>query len=342
MTKVQVPAGARGKAGGVKMVSSSAELEAQVRALLASSIHGHKPSAILVEERASIASERYVAIMLDGPDTLLLIGRNGGVEVESTAAGDDSAFAVVPIGHGQIPADADVVAALTRMDIAAALHPAYLETIRSLARLFTESDAVLAEINPLAELTNGKLCALDARIAIDSGSLFRHPEFEAIAAGREPGDELSRRLKELEIQYVPVGGSVGLVSSGAGVGVTVMDWVAAEGSLLAAFVDLDYSIMSGKSQPAMRLVFDLLDSDPDVRSIIVNFTSCGLRLDTIAEDLIAVMKERPAGAKPAVLHLQGNRAGEAHRLVRAAHFDLVESLGDAVRQAVNLTREVAA
>jgi succinyl-CoA synthetase beta subunit len=342
IAKVQVPAGARGKAGGIRSILSDDDLETNVRALLETAIRGHTPVSVLVEEKVAIARERYLGIMLHGAETRLLIGRQGGVDVEGLVDQDRSSIAVVPVRHGQRPDEDKVIDALLRLDIAANLHPTYIDIVMRLAALFIERDAVLAEINPLAELTDGTLRALDARIAIDGASLFRQPQFNAIAAARAPADPRYRRMRELEVQYVPIGGSIGLVSSGAGLGVTLMDWVVEEGQRLAAFVDLDYSIMSGKAEPAMRLVFDLFDSDPQVRSIIVNFTSCGLRLDAIANELVKVMKARPAGAKPTRVHLQGNRAAEAHRLLRAAQLDLVETLGDTVRQAADLAREVAA
>jgi succinyl-CoA synthetase beta subunit len=207
-----------------------------------------------------------------------------------------------------------------------------------LARLFQERDALLAEINPLVEMADGSLVALDARIVVDDAALYRQPALAAIRDARLAGDDLQGQMQDLEIQYLPLGGSIGLLSSGAGMGVAIMDWVAREGERLTAFVDIDYAIMSGNTEPAIRLVLNTLNANPEVKAIIVNFTSCGLRLDTIAEHLIQVLRTQPRSSRPIVLHLQGNRAQAAHRLLKEAGLVVVDTLGDAVRQAARMAK----
>src|SRR5262249_34859031 len=198
-----------------------------------------------------------------------------------------------------------VRASLEELSIAPQWWASYCEMAERLARLFRQSDATLAEINPLAELGEGKLIAVDARIIIDDGALFRQAKFAAIAKMRTPPEGLAARMRALEIQYVPIGGPIGLISSGAGVGTTVMDWVAREGSSLNAFVDLDYAIMSGHTEAGIALVLDTLISDPAIKAIIVNFTTCGLRLDEIARALVkALDAQRSRIAVPIFVHLQ--------------------------------------
>lgn len=334
MLKAQVPIGARGKAGGIKPFDRNGDLSAELDALFAKPIRDHCVEAILVERKVPFRHERYLGILIDGEETLLVIGRTGGIEVEELASGDKSNFSVVKIDPTYGLGEHQVRTALDGLGVPAALWSGYVTIATRLARLFRESDAIMAEINPLAELEDGSLLALDARISVDTGAFFRQPRFAEIEKRRISGDPLEARMKELEIQYVPMGGAVGLLSSGAGVGVTVMDWVALEGESLASFVDIDYAIMSGKTEPAIRLVLEVLEKDPNVRSIIVNFTSCGLRLDSIAETLRDVLVARTGRAKPVALHLQGNRSEAAHAILREAGLEVIETLGDAVRHAV--------
>lgn len=334
MLKAQVPAGARGKAGGIRAVSTGDDPRDELRRLFSSKILGHEVERVLVEERVALAHERYMAAMIDGEDMLFVVGKAGGVDVEDLASADRSNFAIARIDPLFGLSEFQVRDSLSRLGCPPAVWPAYAAIATRLVRLFRERDATLAEINPLGELADGSLVALDARIVIDDGALYRQPAIAAIQKARLAGDALQARMKELQIQYTPIGGAIGMLSSGAGLGVTIMDWVAREGERISAFVDLDYAIMAGKTAPAIRLVLDTFEADPEVKAIIVNFTSCGLRMDVVAQTLLDVLKPRIGGMKPITLHLQGNRVGEAHRILREAGLDVVDALGDAVRQAV--------
>ncbi|MCC7275322.1 MAG: hypothetical protein IT561_21820 [Alphaproteobacteria bacterium] len=343
MVKAQVAAGGRGKAGGVVRAADAAEAARHVAALLGNTLKDLPVREVLIEEQAAIRTERYLAVLLDGGEAACLVGRAGGVDVESHFGGDQESFRRIAIDPAYGLGPYQVRAALDELGIDPRLWPAFSDVATRLARLLPAADATLAEINPLAELADGTLLALDARVAVDDGAFFRQPRFAAIERARTGESDLFAQMKALEIQYVPVGGSIGLVSSGAGVGVTVMDWVERLGSRLSAFVDLDYAIMSGKTEPALHLVLDVLGRDPEVRAIIVNFTTCGLRLDHLAEALLKVLGDRTdTGAKPLYFHLQGNRAPAAHALLRQAGFEVCEAIGDAVRAAVRDAAKVTA
>lgn len=334
MVKAQILAGGRGKAGGILPAATADEAASLAGRLLGTTIKGERVESVLIEEAAAVHRERYLAVLLDGADMLCLIGKSGGVEVETFFSGARESFETIQIDPAYGLGAYQVRGALERLGIEPALWPAFSAVATQLAGLLRRCDATLAEINPLAELADGSLLALDARVIVDDGAFFRQPEFAAIAQSRSPGDGIVARMKALEIQYAPLGGSIGLVSSGAGVGVTIMDWVAREGGRVAAFVDLDYAIIAGHTEPALRLVLDHLADDPEIRSIIVNFTTCGLRLDFIARSLLTVFGERPErAAKPLSIHLQGNRAGAAHEILREGGYPICEALGDAVRQA---------
>jgi succinyl-CoA synthetase beta subunit len=339
MLKAQVPIGGRGEAGGIRKLEKDLALE--VDQLLGGQINGYPVEAVLIEEKAPARKERYLSVMIDESDIVLLLGRSGGVDVESTVATDRSNLVRLPVPHEGQPSSDQLRKALERIGIPRDLHAEYQRIVRALIGLLQANDAKLAEINPLAELDDGRLLALDARIVIDSGALFRQPAFAAIAKERAKHDTVQARLEELQIQYVPIGGSIGLLSTGAGVGVAIMDWVAREGQRLSAFVDLDYAIMAGHAEPAMRFMVDMFDGDPSVRAIIVNFTTCGLRLDLIAKALANVLKSRPPHAAPALIHLQGNRAAAAHDILRSAGLQVGAALGEVVRAASRIATESA-
>lgn len=335
MVKAQVLAGGRGKAKGILSAATADEAHTVAEQLLTLRIKDQPVSAVLIEERKEVAAERYMAMLLDGERMLLVIGRSGGIDVEELYSGTREGFETIIVDPTYGLGTYQVRTALERLGIPAASWQAYADVALKLDRLFRTSDATLVEINPLAEIADGSLVALDARISIDDAALSRQPQMSKLAKSRATAEGLLGRMSALEVQYVPVGGSIGLVSSGAGVGTTVMDWVDLEGAKLHSFVDLDYAIMSGRTEAGMRLVFDTLLDDASVRAIIVNFTTCGLRLDEIGKSLVTVLGERKARLnRPVFIHLQGNRAPLGQAVVREAGYQIVDCLGDAVRKAV--------
>jgi succinyl-CoA synthetase beta subunit len=339
IAKAQVPAGGRGKAGAILTASTSADLKTTLSKLFDMEVKGYPVHRVLVEEQKPVKREYYLGVIFDGEEQLLLIGKQGGVDVELFYGAGRNEFATVTIDPVYGLSEFKVREALATLSIEQALRNKFIDIGARLARLFRTFDATLVEINPLAELSDGNLIALDAKIVIDDGALFRQPRF----VGRksiEAADTVTRRMRELEIQYFPLGGSVGLVGSGAGCGVTIMDWVAHEGGKLAAFVDLDYAVLSGRTEDGLRTVLDHYHSTPAVRSIIVNFTACGVRVDLIAESLVKVLGQ--AGStrrKPMSMHFQGNRSETARTILRQAGYAPFENLGDAVRAATVAARE---
>jgi succinyl-CoA synthetase beta subunit len=343
VVKAQILAGGRGKAGGIRTVEKDDALADEVGALLGAEIKGCLVEQVLVEEKVEAAHERYMGVLVDGAEIVFVMGRQGGVEVESYFGAGKDSFEVVSVDPLRGLFDFQVRGASERLGIPAARWQGYVAVARSLYRIFRECDATLVEINPLAECSDGSLVALDARVVIDDGALFRQPRFAELQSARSGGSELMTRMASLDIQYVPIGGPVGLISSGAGLGVAIMDWVEREGSSISAFIDLDYAVIHGNTDDALKLVLEALDSDPAVRSIIVNFTSCGLRLDQIAGSLVSVMRQRKAQAdKPVFIHMQGNRSNLAHEVLREAGLEMYEFLGDAVRYAARAAATVPA
>jgi succinyl-CoA synthetase beta subunit len=334
MVKAQILAGGRGKAGGILAASHVDEARSAANHLLGSEIAGHKVELVLVEQQQRVAREFYVAITFDGSDILLLIGSEGGMEVETFFSGERRAIEATRIDPLYGLSEYQVRNALERLAVSADLWAPFARVSRNLFRLFTGSDAKLAEINPLALTAEGALIALDARIEVDEGAFIRQPRFAAIAQHRRRADGIAARLRDIDVQYVPMGGDIGLVSQGAGAGVTIMDWVVREGGQLAAFVDVDYAILSGKTEEALRLTLGHFLSENSIRSIIINFTTCGVRLDVIATDLARVLNDlREQLSIPLFIHLDGNRADVAHRYMAAAGFSLCATLGEAVRGA---------
>jgi len=339
MLKAQVPSGRRGQAGGVVKGETVEEVARAARQLLDSTIRGHRVEALLVEEWIDVKHEYYVAVTLDGVEMLALLGTQGGVDVEAFFSNDRSAFEVISVDPLFGLQGYQVRAALERLEVRPDLWVSLTEVVTRLVDAFRGLDATLVEVNPLAEIGGNGLMALDARVMVDDGALFRQPRLREIHTQRVPASEVERRLRELEIQWVPLGGEVGLLSSGAGAGVTILDWIDLEGARPAGFMDIDYAILAGRSEEAMRLALEMLGGDPRVRSILVNFTSCGVQVDALARVLVAVLRDVGDDlSKPCFIHIQGNRGAEAHKIVREAGYLLCDTLGEAVREACRAAR----
>ena len=334
MVKAQALTGGRGKAGGIVVAGTLKEMRDAAKRLLGSKIKDWPVDRVLIEPQARIERELYLGLTLDGEDIVLLIGTQGGVDVESYFTDRRDGIVVVRIDPLLGLSEYQVRNALDRLGIATELWGGFARVAIDLYRLFWNCDATLAEINPLAVTAEGNLIALDARVEIDENALFRQQHLKKIQGSRGRGQGFEAQLNDLQIQYVPMGGSIGLVSQGAGAGVTIMDWVDLEGSRVAAFVDMDYAILSGRAEEGLRHILTHFADNPKVLSVIVNFTTCGVRLDLIAETLTTVLAElRGRLRQPVFLHLQGNRAEAAHSIMRRAGHDLCATLGDAVRGA---------
>ncbi|MGH6884905.1 MAG: ATP-grasp domain-containing protein, partial [Geminicoccales bacterium] len=207
--KAQVPAGKRGRAGGIRLVDGPDEAHAAAAAILGMEIAGHRVERVLVEKCADIAQELYLAVLNDvatrGP--MLLFSPSGGMDIEEMAG----SVVRIPVDLDKglkdvrLPLDQDVA------DLAALLYDLYLQT-----------DAELLEVNPLVRLKGGGLLALDCKLTVDDAALYRQPEL-AQKGARENLTELERRARELGLKYIELPGNVGVLANGAGLTMTTMD-----------------------------------------------------------------------------------------------------------------------
>ncbi|MGQ0543779.1 MAG: succinate--CoA ligase subunit beta [Betaproteobacteria bacterium] len=315
--KAQVPSGKRGKAGGIKLAGSPAEARAAARAILGMAIGGHKVERVLVERRADIAQELYLAVLNDvatrGP--MILFSPSGGMDVEEMAG------SIV-----RIPVDIDKGPANLPLD------PEVADLVAKLYSLYEKSDAELLEINPLVRLKGGGLVALDCKLTIDDAALFRQPELTTKGA-REKLTELERRGRELGLKYIELPGNVGLLANGAGLTMTTMDVIENCGGAPANFLEIGGDAYT-KAEGALGLVL----ANPRVKSVIVNFCGAFARTDVMAGGVVeAWQKLRPA--LPVFFSVHGTGEEEAVTLIRERlKIEPYDRMEDAVRAAVEAAR----
>jgi succinyl-CoA synthetase beta subunit len=339
VVKVQVQVGGRGKAGGVVLCRTPDEARDAAAGMLGASFKGLPVTRVLVEELLPIAREFYTSVLLDRSTGayLWLLTAEGGMDIETLAQDRPQALRRLHVnpGLGLRPWHVrELVAALPVQ----AREPA-ADVLRAMWTVVLEADATLVEINPLVQLEDGSVVALDAKLSIDDNALFRHPDLEALA-DQFPLDPVERRAKEADLQYVKLDGDVGIIGNGAGLVMSTLDVVAQAGANAANFLDIG----GGASADKMATSLQVILSDPAVRCVFINIFGGITRCDVVANGILAALRTVEATV-PLVVRLDGTNAQEGRRiLAAAAHPRIVPvaTMDDAAAEAARLAKEPAA
>jgi succinyl-CoA synthetase beta subunit len=337
VVKAQVKVGGRGKAGGIKLAANPGEVRQAAEAILGMDIKGHTVHRLWVEHASDIEKEYYASFTLDRPAKLHLgmLSAAGGVEIEEVAATKPEAIARLHIN----PLDGlDEETARRWVDEAGLDEAARDGAAQVLVRLyhcFVEGDCDLAEINPLILTTEGSVHALDAKVTLDENAAFRHPEWEEFA-GTDTEDPREKMAKEKGLNYIGLDGTVGIIANGAGLAMSTLDVVNQVGGSAANFLDIG----GGANAAVMTAALEVINSDPAVRSILVNIFGGITRVDDVANGVIQALASVEIRS-PIVLRLDGTNA-DAGRALLAPHLSdrvLAEpTMLSAARRAVELAR----
>ena len=309
VVKAQVPAGKRGRAGGVRAADDPRSAREAAGAILGMEIAGHRVEALLVEERAVIAEEYYAAVLGDaaskGP--LAMFSPEGGMDVEEIAASTPDRLRRRPVDILR-GLDAEAARAMVGgLGLGGDEGPA-AETLVSLYRAWRDNDAELIEINPLARLPDGRLVALDCKFVLDDSALGRQ-EALADAGSAEPLTALEARGKALGLRYIELDGDIGVLGNGAGLTMTTMDVIAYHGGRPANFLEIGGAAYT-KAVPALELVLD----NPRVRCLLVNFCGAFARTDVMTAGVLDALEAlRPS--VPVVFSVHGTGSAEARAML---------------------------
>ena len=330
VVKAQVLVGGRGKAGGVKLAATPEEAEQRAGEIIGLDIKGVTVRTLLVAPAAEIAHEYYLGLILDraAKSVTIIASAEGGVEIEETARTNPDAIVRLVIDPLLGLQRSRSGASDSFSSIPAELRAAFADTLRGLYDAFMESDADLAEINPLAVTTDGRLLALDAKIVLDDSALYRHPDLEAMRdlAEEEPAETAAR---DAGISFIKLDGSIGCMVNGAGLAMTTMDLVKLAGGEPANFLDIGGGAKADKVSAAFRIILD----DENVRAILINIFGGITRGDEVAHGIV----EARAGMQrevPMVVRIVGTNAAEAAEILEKASLITASSLDDAAAKAV--------
>ncbi|MGV8042655.1 MAG: ADP-forming succinate--CoA ligase subunit beta [Thermoanaerobaculaceae bacterium] len=339
VVKAQVHAGGRGKAGGVKLAASPAEAVEVASRILGMRLvstqtgpEGRLVQKVLVEEAVAIARELYLGVVLDRAAGLpvMMASRFGGMEIEEVAAEHPEAILKewFDPAEGLRPFQARKLA--FGLGLAGETLKQFLRFVDALARAYADTDASLAEINPLLITGDGAVLALDAKMTFDDNALFRHPDIVAMRdlAEEDPYEvEASRH----DLNYIKLDGSIGCMVNGAGLAMGTMDIIKHHGGAPANFLDVG----GGASQQRVENAFRILLSDPAVKAVLINIFGGIVRCDMIAAGVVAAARNLHVQV-PIVVRLQGTNVEEGKRILAESGLALqpADTMAEAAQKAV--------
>jgi len=344
VVKAQVKVGGRGKAGGVKVAKTPDEAEAVAAAILGMDIKGHTVHRVMVAAGAAIAEEFYFSVLLDRAERryLAMCSVEGGMEIEQLAVERPDALARVavdPLVGIDAAKAAEIVATA---GFSAELAGPVADAIQKLWTVYLEEDATLVEVNPLVRTEDGSIVALDGKVTLDENAGFRHPD-HADLEDAEAADPLEAKAKALNLNYVKLDGSVGIIGNGAGLVMSTLDVVAYAGEAFGGQKPANFlDIGGGASAAVMANGLDVILNDPQVKSVFVNvfggITSC----IEVANGIVGALETLgDEASKPLVVRLDGNAVDEGRAILAAANHPLV-TIVDTMDGAAAKAAELAA
>ena len=335
VVKAQVQAGGRGKAGGVKLAKTPAEAYMAADAILGMDIKGFVVERLLVDPAVSIAGEYYVGITFDRRKKLpvMMASASGGVDIEKVAAENPEKifFGEINPERGLRSFEAKQLAFQLFADKKKALATA--SVMMKLWDCFHGVDASLVEINPLAELKDGSIIALDAKIVLDDNAMFKHPIMEEM---RLPTTSEQKELdaKSHGLSYVQLDGNIGCMVNGAGLALATMDLIKHLGGTPANFLDI-----GGSSSPQKVIhAMELLVSDSNVKAVFINVFGGITRCDDVANGLVAALQEIKTDI-PLVIRLAGTNEEEGIRILSDFGITALKDMTEGAREAIRLAGE---
>jgi len=339
VVKAPVPAGGRGKAGGVKLVSSKTEIEEFANHWLGKNLvtyqtdaNGQPVSRILVETCTDIDQELYLGAVVDRATRriIFMASTEGGVEIEKVAEETPEKIlkAIIDPLTGAQPYQGRDLA--FKLGLKGVQIKQFVQIFMGLAKMFKEKDLELLEINPLVITDEGNLHCLDAKVIIDGNALYRQP---AIKAMHDPSQEDAREAHaaSFELNYVALDGNIGCMVNGAGLAMGTMDIVHLHGGSPANFLDVG----GGATKERVVEAFKIILSDSNVKAVLINIFGGIVRCDLIADGVIGAVEE--VGVKiPVVVRLEGNNAELGTKKLAESGLAIIAatSLTDAAQQAV--------
>ncbi len=343
VVKAQIHAGGRGKGGGVKLARSMDEVKSLAGTILGMQLVTHQTGPtgqpvrrLLIEEGADIKKELYAAMVVDrgSQRVVLMASADGGMDIEEVAAKTPERIHKVYIDPAKGLTDAQSDEIARAIGIGDAMLPQARAMFGGLYRLFVETDASLAEINPLIITGDGKLIALDAKLNFDANALFRHPDVVALRDLDEE-DPAEVEASKFDLSYISLDGDIGCLVNGAGLAMATMDVIKLYGGNPANFLDVG----GGATAEKVTEAFKIMLRNKGLKAILVNIFGGIMRCDVIAQGVIAASKAVSLKV-PLVVRMKGTNEQEGRALLAQSGLPIISAnnMAEAAQKVVAAAR----
>ena len=337
--KAQIHAGGRGKAGGVKLTENLDELEKEAKELLGKTLvthqtgpTGRKVKRLYVEETSNIDKELYLSCLVDRATSKIafISSDQGGMDIEEVASKNPEKIITTKIEYSDEISNenCEKVADIFKLDKDA--NSQAVNLIKSIYKMFIETDANLVEINPLILTKDNKIVCLDAKMNFDDNALFRHPEIQVLRDLNEE-EETEIEASKHDLAYIKLDGSIGCMVNGAGLAMATMDIIKLYGEEPANFLDVG----GGASKEKVSAAFKIILSDKNVKGILINIFGGIMRCDILAQGVVEAAKEIKIEV-PLVVRLAGTNFEEGKRILDNSGLKIISAsdLADAAKKIV--------
>ncbi|HKA86367.1 MAG TPA: ADP-forming succinate--CoA ligase subunit beta [Haliangiales bacterium] len=341
VVKAQIHAGGRGKGGGVKVAKGRDAAREAARRIFGMQLvtpqtgpQGKKVQRLLIEEGLDIARELYLGMLLDraAGRVIVMASSEGGMEIEEVAASHPDKILrqdIYPAVGWQAFQARDLA---ERLGLAGDEVKSFVAFAAALTRCYHDIDCSLAEINPLVVTKQGKVVALDAKINFDDNALYRHPELESLRDLAEE-DAAEIEAKKFDLSYISLDGTIGCMVNGAGLAMATLDIIQHYGGRPANFLDVG----GGATEDKVTAAFKIITKDPQVRGIFVNIFGGIMKCDTIANGIVAAVKQ--VGLQvPLVVRLEGTNVELGKQILAESGLNVVPAadMADGAKKIVEL------
>ena len=322
VVKAQVLMGGRGKAGGVKLFTSSDEAATFAKDLIGKKLvsiqnpAGMVVEKVLVTETIDIAEEYYLSVLLDRglQKNVVMISKEGGMEIEEVAEHNPDAIVKLVVDPSWGLSDFEIRAAVTKANIPKQAAGQMVQMIKKLVKVYEENDADMIEINPCALTPDGKLIAADAKVSIDENALYRHPNYEETSSDAAD-DPIEAEAVRRGIAYVNLGGEIGIMANGAGLTMQSLDEVNAAGGKPANFLDVG----GGAKAERVKSCVELILMDKNVKGLLINIFGGITKVDEVAKGVLEAFSQMDVTI-PVVARIEGTNVEEGRRILAGSQI----------------------
>ena len=332
VVKAQVQVGGRGKAGGIKVANNFKELIEYSNEILGMDIKGHIVESLLIEEASTIQEEYYISFTLDrsAKKYLMMLSSKGGMDIEEVAENNPDDLIKLYISPSEGLNTEVVNKAIKDSKLNKDFNDELNDVISKLYNLFVESDCDLVEVNPLA-ITNKGVSALDSKVSLDMNAVYRHDNF--IDIEKEIPIPVSEQFaKEKNLNFIKLDGTVGIIGNGAGLVMSTLDVVSEYGGKAANFLDIG----GGAKAETVTAALEVLESENNVKSVLINIFGGITRCDLVAEGIVEATKGKDL-KWPIIVRLDGTNSKEGLAILQENSNEKItisSSMDDAAKLAV--------